>query len=269
MDFFSLLGIGLLAGIVAGLLGVGGGIIFTPVLFVLFDEAGVENPVIWTIGSGLFCTFVATTGSTIRQYVQNNMFWSEGIKLGVLGSIGVFLGKLIVTSPYYNRVSFVLFFTAMLVYVSFMMIRRGRDVHDEYERDFGVLGWLGAFFTGGAGGFVAALAGVGGGGIMVPIMNTLYKQPFRKAVSISQLGMTIMVATGWIQLALLENPTTAISPVTLGYVDFGAAFPLSLGGLIGGFGGALLNHQIPRRYLQIGFALLTLAVATKLLTGIL
>ncbi|MEX0719580.1 MAG: sulfite exporter TauE/SafE family protein [Balneolaceae bacterium] len=267
-ELFLLLLIGLVAGVIAGLLGIGGGIIFTPVLFFIFDGAGVENPVIWTIGSGLFCTFVTAFGSTVRQAVQENMFWSEGIKLGLMGAIGVFMGKLVVTSPYYSRTEFVIFFSLMLLYAGYMMFRRGKDVESEYDRVFKKMRLKQSFVTGGVGGFVAALAGVGGGGVMVPIMNLFFKQPFRKTVSVSQLAMTIMIFTGWFQLALMSNPVAGITDFTLGYVDFGTALPLSIGGLLGGFGGALLNHKIDRRVLQWGFAVLAGIMAGRLIWGI-
>lgn len=265
LELLILLLIGILAGLIAGLMGVGGGIIFTPVLFFLFDHAGVQDPVIWTIGSGLFCTFIAASGSTIRQYVQKNMFWQEGVILGIMGAIGVYLGKLVVVSSYYREREFAIFFSLVLLYAGFMMFRRGSDVQKESEREYTSLGVKRSFMAGGIGGIVASLAGVGGGSVMTPIMNLVYKQPFRKAVSVSQLAMTIMIFTGWFQLALDDSALTGITEMTWGYVDFGAALPLSIGGLFGGFAGALLNHKINRKYLQWGFAVLAVIMAGRLM----
>ncbi len=269
IQILILLLIGLAAGTLAGLMGIGGGIIFTPVLFFLFENAGVENPVLWTVASGLFCTFIAAFGSTLRQLMQHNIFWIEGFKLGLMGAVGVFLGKQVITSPYYSRTEFALFFSFMLLYAAFMMFRRGKDRENEYEREFKPLGFRETSITGGLGGLVAALAGVGGGGIMVPIMNLFYKQPFRKAVSVSQLAMTLMIGTGWVQLALEPGAISGITEFNVGYVDFGVALPLSLGGLIGGFGGAYLNHIINRKYLQWGFATLAVVMATRLIWKVL
>lgn len=264
-----LLLIGLGAGVLAGLLGIGGGIIFTPVLYFLFSGAGVENPVIWTIASALFCTFIAASGSMVRQYMQKNVFLKEGIMLGVMGALGIFTGKQVLTSPYYKETEFVIFFSIMLIYVSWMMYRRGKDTSVEVDRDYTEMTAGRSFVTGGIGGFVASLAGVGGGGVMVPIMNLFYKQPFRKAVSISHLGMIIMVTTGWLQLALEPGAVSGLTDFSIGYVDFGAAFPLSIGGLAGGFGGAYLNLKINRKWLQWGFAVLALAMAFRLIWSIL
>ncbi|GAB5410009.1 MAG: sulfite exporter TauE/SafE family protein [Balneolaceae bacterium] len=268
MELIFLLLIGLIAGIIAGLMGIGGGIIFTPVLFFLFEEAGIENSVQWSVASGLFCTLIAAGSSTVRQYLQKNMFWREGITLGLLGTLGITAGKLVLTSQYYSREEFVIFFSLILFYAAFMMFKKGRDKRNDRGLPFSELKFSQVFVTGGIGGFVASLAGVGGGGIMVPIMNLFYKQPFRKAVSVSQLGMTILITSGVVQLALSENPTFGISEFTMGYVDFGAALPLAIGGLFGGFGGAFLNQRINRSYLQWGFSVLALVMASRLLWSV-
>jgi hypothetical protein len=268
MSFELLILIGLIAGLVAGLMGVGGGIIFTPVLYFLFDEAGIEQPVLWTIASGLFCTFIAALGGSIRQYVQKNFFLKEGLLLGFLGMIGIYLGKLVITSSYYNREQFAVFFSLMLFYAAYMLFKRGSDKSDEFKREYSDVGVKAALITGGVGGFVASLAGVGGGGIMVPILNLFFKQPFKKTVSVSQLGMVIMVLSGWLQLAFLAPEGVGITEYTIGFVDFGAALPLSIGGLIGGFVGALLNQKIRRDFLQWGFAGLALLMASRLIWSV-
>ncbi|MDZ7808113.1 MAG: sulfite exporter TauE/SafE family protein [Gracilimonas sp.] len=268
-EIIILLVIGLGAGVLAGLLGIGGGIIFTPVLYFLFSGAGVEEPVIWTIASALFCTFIAASGSMVRQYMQKNVFLMEGLLLGLMGAIGIYVGKQILTSPYYKETEFVIFFSMMLIYVSWMMFRRGSDTSSEIKRDYEDMNLGSSFVTGGIGGFVASLAGVGGGGVMVPIMNLFYKQPFRKAVSISHLGMILMVTTGWLQLAFEPGAISGITDFNIGYVDFGAAFPLSIGGLVGGFGGAYLNLKVNRKWLQWGFGILAIAMAIRLIWSIL
>lgn len=61
-----------------------------------------------------------------------------------------------------------------------MMFKRGNDTSDESNMVFNGFKLKAAFITGGVGGTIASLAGVGGGGIMVPIMNLIFKQPFKK-----------------------------------------------------------------------------------------
>lgn len=263
--FIILLGLGIFAGILAGLLGIGGGILFTPILFVVFSDAGIDEPVVLTIGTSLFCTFIAAAASSARQYRQDNFYGGEGLRVGLLGAAGVSLGKLVITSAYYSAQVFVIVFSMLLLYVAFMFIRRGRSAAGA-GREAARIGWRRAMVSGGAGGFVAALAGIGGGGVMVPVMNLYYRQPFRKAVSVSSLAIVLISLAGWLQLGWDGSGARSLTAWAWGYVDFGAALPLAAGAMIGGFVGALMNVRINQRYLQYLFAVLVLGMAVKLLT---
>lgn len=264
MELLLLFLLGIVAGIVAGLFGLGGGILFTPILFVVFNDAGIAQPVVLTIGSSLFCTFIAALGSSIRQYQQHNFYWGEGLRVGLLGAMGVFTGKLVITSEYYSQQEFVIFFSMLLIYVAYMFYRRGAQVPKESSP----LSLRESAVTGGLGGFVAALAGIGGGGVMVPLMNLWYKKDFVKSVSVSSLAIVLISLSGWGQLAFFNGETETLSSFSIGYVDFGAAFPLAVGGLLGGFAGALFNLKINRRYLQYAFAVLAVGMAIKLLVEV-
>lgn len=263
--FFILLGLGLLAGIIAGLFGIGGGILFTPILFVLFSNAGIPQPVVLTIGTSLFCVFIASSGSTLRQYRQSNIFWREGIKVGLLGVIGVSLGKWVIISSWYSQQVFVLFFSILLLFVAYRFARCGAHANRTIYKNKKVLTLSKAAATGGLGGFVAALGGIGGGGVMVPIMNLYYRIGFQKAVSLSSLAIVLISLAGWLLLGFTSNTAETLTAYSWGYIDFGAALPLASGGLIGGIAGARFNLKIKRRYLQYAFALLAVGMAVKLL----
>lgn len=268
MELFVLLLLGIVAGVVAGLFGLGGGILFTPILFVVFSNAGIEDPVVLTIGSSLFCTFVASLASSVRQYQQHNFYWTDGIKVGILGAVGVTLGKWVITSPYYSKKEFVIFFSLLLLYVAYMFYRRGARSSQNIQSNDTPMRWGQSIVTGGLGGFVAALAGIGGGGVMVPLMNLLYKKKFARAVSTSSLAIVVISLSGWVQLGFSGNGMQALTAYYWGYVDFGAALPLAAGGLLGGFLGALINLKINRRYLQYAFAVLAVGMALKLLVEV-
>lgn len=265
MELLILLLLGVVAGIVAGLFGLGGGILFTPILFIVFSDAGIENPVVLTIGSSLFCTFIAAFGSSVRQFQQKNFYWSEGITIGLMGAGGVYLGKLVITSTYYSQQEFVIFFSLLLLYVAYMFYRRGARNQKEIEQNDTVVTWPQSIVTGGLGGFVAALAGIGGGGVMVPLLNLIFKKSFARSVSISSLAIVLISLSGWVQLGLAESRIGTLTEFYWGYIDFGAAFPLAVGGLVGGFVGAFFNLKINRRYLQYAFSVLAIAMAVKLI----
>lgn len=267
ITFIILLLLGILAGILAGLFGLGGGILFTPILFIVFNDAGLENPVVLTIGSSLFCTFIAAIGSSVRQFRQQNFYWADGLKVGSLGAVGVTAGKWVITSAFYSQQVFAIFFSLLLFYVACIFIRRGRQESTAGFDNSEPLKWGESLVTGGLGGFVAALAGIGGGGVMVPMLNLYFKRAFKKAVSVSSLAIVFISLSGWLQLALTGSGG-GLTPYYLGSVDFGAALPMAIGGLGGGFFGAMLNLKIDRKYLQFAFSVLALAMAVKLLTEV-
>ena len=268
-----LLILGLIAGLIAGLFGVGGGIIFTPVLFFLFEQAGISNSVPWAVASGLMCTWITALASVMRQYNQQYLFLKEGLLLGFFGALGISFGKWVLLSPYYSRTEFIIVFSSLLFYSAVLMFMRGRktEIHIEVDKNvsFPSFSPKQASITGLIGGGIASLAGVGGGGTMVPIMNLFFKQYFRKAVSISHLGMLTMITVGVLQL-MAEQPELngtgqSLTKWTLGYVDLGAVNSMGWTALLGAYCGAWLNHKIPRHYLQLGFALLALVMSTRLL----
>lgn len=268
MSIYYLILLGLVAGTLAGLLGVGGGLLFTPVLFYVFSHAGVEDPFIWAIASSLLCTFISAFSSSIRQYFHNNFFAREGVIIGVLGAIGTTLGRWITTSGYYSQEQFAVIFSFLLLYVAYSFIQRSRRSsakHIHYNPDTDYLNFKRSSVVGGLGGIVASLAGIGGGGVMVPLMNIVYRVSLRKAISVSSLAIVFISLSGWLQFAVSGHFVSGMTSYTWGYVDFGAALPLVFGGFVGGFAGVYVNHLVKQSLLQWIFAILALALAARLL----
>ncbi|MEX0770836.1 MAG: sulfite exporter TauE/SafE family protein [Balneolaceae bacterium] len=266
MIFLLLLCLGVVAGILAGLFGVGGGILFTPILYFIFSGQEVLNPVTWTIGTSLFCTFTASFSSSVQQFRQHNHFLKQGLRVGILGAAGVYLGKMVVVSPFYTEKVFVTLFAVVLIFVSAMFYRRGnRKASGDAKVNPDKVLWDKASLTGGFGGFVAALAGVGGGGVMVPIMNLVYRIEISRAVSISSLAIVIISLSGWLQFALFTDGGTGLTPYALGSVDFGTALPLIIGALAGGYAGVRITKIVSEHILQKWFSVLVIIVAAMMI----
>ncbi|CAN5126629.1 sulfite exporter TauE/SafE family protein [soil metagenome] len=255
-----LLLLGVFTGILAGVFGIGGGVLFTPVLFFIFSSIGIEQPVVWTIGTSLFCTFTAALSSSIQQVKQRNSYISEGVKIGLLGALGVFIGKQITTSRFYTEEIFVLFFALLLLMVSWMFYRRGKGqvLTEKNEKPVRLKE---SFAAGLGGGFVAALAGVGGGIVVVPALNLGYKIDIAKTVSISSLAVLLISLSGWLQFAFLSGSIIGATEYTIGYVDFGTGLPLIIGAFAGGFIGVKAAKKIPEERRQIAFSVLAVIIA--------
>lgn len=267
MFFLILVCGGIAAGIIAGLFGLGGGVLFTPILYMIFSTSDLLNPAAWAIGTSLFCTFTASLSSSVQQRKNRNFFWREGLLIGLFGSIGVYAGKEVVTSHYYTETVFVLLFSLLLILVAFLFFRKNRQQDTVYNIS-GQLEVKSAGTSGVLGGFVAALAGVGGGVILVPLMNLVYKLNMAKAVSISSLAIVIISMSGWAQYAFFSGQPMGLTQFTIGVVDFGTGMPLIMGAIIGGFIGVRVNHNLSPKIVRAGFALLILILAATMLSNI-
>ena len=268
MFFLILVCGGIAAGIIAGLFGLGGGVLFTPILFMIFSASDIQDPAAWAIGTSLFCTFTASLSSSVQQRKKRNFFWREGVVIGLFGSIGVYAGKEVVTSQYYTETVFVILFSILLLVVAILFFLKNRQ--KETVQDIsGQLGVNSAGTSGVLGGFVAALAGVGGGVVMVPLMNLVYKLNMAKAVSISSLAIVIISMSGWAQYAFFTGQPAGLTRFTIGVVDFGTGLPLIMGAVIGGIIGVRVNHNLSPKIVRAGFALLILILASVMLSSIL
>lgn len=265
---FLLLILGIIAGLTAGFFGVGGGLLFTPILFFLFTSLGIESPVTWTIGTSLFCTFTAAVSSSIQQRSERNLFFKEGLIIGCSGAIGVYFGKLIVTSAYYTEDVFVSFFVILLMVVAVLFYRKSKsDVTlQKTAKKLNVLKMNGAGIIGG---LVAALAGVGGGIVLVPTMNLLYRLPIAKTVSISSLAIVLISFSGWVQYSFLADSPVGLTNYTIGYVDFGTSLPLILGAFTGGIFGVKLNKKVKASSVQMGFSVMVIIIAISMIWNLL
>jgi uncharacterized membrane protein YfcA len=264
----GLLIIGIFTGIIAGIFGIGGGVLFTPILFVVFGVAGVEQPVAWTIGTSLFCTFSASLSSSIQQMNQRNSYFAEGLLVGLFGAAGVYFGKLISTSDFYTEEVFVSIFAFLLLIVSYMFYRRGQAQNTLDSNEDPVL-FKKSFLSGFGGGIVASLAGVGGGVVIVPALNLGYKINIAKAVSVSSLAILIISFSGWMQFAFDNSAASGATDYTLGFVDFGSGLPLIAGAFIGGFIGVKAAMKLPQAKRQVLFSVLALIVAALMIYSIL
>lgn len=258
--FLVLIVLGVISGILAGFFGIGGGLLFSPILFFLFTSMDVVSPVVWTIGTSLFCTFVTAVSSSLQHRLSENLWLKEGLLTGLSGAFGVWLGKQLVTSPYYTADVFVSLFIILLFFVAVLFFRKSRSrvTLQVKAKQTGSLRWL---TTGGAGGVVASLAGIGGGVVVVPILNLGYRISISKAVSISSLAIVIISLSGWMQFAFLTESPPSVSGYAIGFVDFGTSLPLVIGAFFGGLYGVRLNRNVQNRHIQLGFSILVVIVA--------
>lgn len=253
-------GLGLIAGLLAGLLGVGGGLVMVPVLIVLFRVQSMSEAVIMHVAIGTsLAVIIATALSSIRAHHRRGAVrWPLVVRLAPGLVIGSFLGAGIADSldtRWLQRV-----FGGFAVLVSVQMFMGAR-----FEARRGLPGGFALAGVGTAIGAVSGLVGIGGGSMTVPFL-TWCGVSIRVAVATSAAcGLPIAVAgtLGFIGF----GQGSAVPPGGIGYVYWPAALTVAVLSVLTAPLGAYLAHTLPVHYLKRAFALLLFVVGLKLMLG--
>ena len=262
--------VGALGGFVAGLVGVGGGIIFGPALFFTFQAAGVTDPLLTplTLGSSLLCTFAASASGTVAQLRAGAI---DGRTAGLAGAAAagavVLVGRFVATQPWYDKEAFQTVLAILLGIVVVRMLRQ-RDRADTLSTDGARRSPVALAATGVGAGAVAALAGIGGGVILVPAFAGLIRLPMKVASATSTAAITLITAVGvatYIVLGLGEP----VPPGALGYVDWRGAAALALPAVVTARLGVTTAPRIDVRWVRLSFAAFAAVVAARLAWNVL
>jgi uncharacterized membrane protein YfcA len=232
--------IGLAAGVLSGLFGVGGGIVTTPAAQHLLGAAPIEA--VATPLPIIFPTSIVGAYTYARAGEVDVRAAAWAVPPGLVGTVG---GAALteVIDPH-----LLLLVTAILLGLTAIQVIRGRVV----TRRGGVAasGWtLGA--VGLAAGFVSGLLGLGGGIIMVPAFSAVLRMPLKRALGTSLLCIAAFVVPG------------TITHLVLGHIDWAIFLVVSIGVVPGARIGARIALGARERALRtaVGAFLLCVAVA--------
>lgn len=226
---------GLVSGILAGLLGIGGGTILVPLLVTLG-----YLPVKAVATSSLAILITSISGS-VQNWRMGYFNWKRVILLGlpaiVTAQIGVYIANNIL--PYILLATFGIL---LLINIYLIDLRKRLSAKERGEtQKFNPV--FARIFTGGAAGVLAGLFGVGGGVIMVPLQMLLLREQIKVAIQTS-LGVIIITAV-----------SACIGHTLKGNVLFMPGVILGIGGLIGATISTRILPRLPDRVVSLVFRL--------------
>ncbi len=255
------LGAGCVAGLLAGLLGVGGGIVIVPVLVFAYSllEVNTEVAMHLAIGTSL-ASIVVTSVSSIRAHQQRGaILWSvmRALTPGVL--VGALLGSWVADALRADVLRSVFGVFAVLVAIQMMVAKKSSGRH-------AIPASRGLLAVGTVIGFLSSLVGIGGGSLTVPFLNWC-SVTIRNAVATSAaVGLPIAIAgsagfifNGW--------DAVALPPWSTGYVYWPALLGIVVASSLLAPVGARLAHTLPTAALQRGFAVFLAVVGIRMLLG--
>jgi uncharacterized membrane protein YfcA len=252
-------GSGIVGGILAGLLGVGGGIVIVPALYFALSFTGMEPALTMqvAVGTSLSTIVFTSLSSGYGHYKKGAIdmdllrLWAPSILVGVV--IGGILGGVVS-----GQVLIAVFATVAVLVALDMILRKAQD--SDNPRSFSKPVWAGLGVVAGS---VSAMMGIGGGTVCVPMLNFL-GYDIRKAVGTSAaIGFIIGVPGALIYMATGFG-AEGLPPFSLGYVNlFLAAVIIPLSTTFARVG-VKLAHSIPRRALRLSFGLFLLITSARM-----
>lgn len=255
-------GVGLIAGVLGGMLGVGGSVIMIPAMVALFGQNLRDgfNQHLYQ-AAAMLVNVAVVAPAAVRHYKAGAIVPRALVRIVPAAAVLILVGVW-VSDRFDGRVGAVWLgrlLGVFLVYVVYVNIRRlisgRREVLGEATIDL-----RRGSAVGGVMGFMAGLLGIGGGAIAVPLQQTLLRLPLRNCIANSTAIICLTAGIG----AVYKNITLS---------DHGLAWQtsLTLAGLlaptavIGGYLGGRLTHVLPLKTVRIAFIVLMVLAAWRML----
>jgi uncharacterized protein len=264
IDIIMFLAAGLAGGFMSGLLGIGGGIIFIPILDFVFKRYGIhdDEAVKFILANSLFIIVFTGIGNSYKQNSAKNFFPRQILYTALPAIVSaLFLTYIIESGTWYNKQKFSTVFLCLLGPLIFRMLYTRKRVPpaDTIEPNLTKFSLVG-FFTG----FVTALSGLGGGVIMVPVFTDVLKVHIKKATSISA-GVVSLIAFAVVVKYLFSTPVNSVPVPHIGFITYTIAIPIIVGTLLSVGFGVTVSHKASSTVVKTIFALFSLLIMTKII----
>ncbi len=241
-EYFWLVPLGFVAGVIGSMIGLGGGFIMVPILTFLGYSPTLAA------SDSLFAAFSNAVASSASYARQKRIVYSLGIKLALISIPGTVLGVYI--SDEITSWLFKILFACVLVGSGFYIyIRRNMETKEYHMTKQIMLFSAGASFFAG---IISSLFGIGGGSVFVPLMVVAIGLSMKLAAPTSQFILLFAAASGMIVHTLF------------GHANFYEAGLLAIGAFAGGILGSKLSARVSEKKLRIFVTIILAATAIKL-----
>lgn len=256
---FLLLLLGSVVGFMAGLLGIGGGLIVVPALLFLLPMTGIAPELSMHIALATsLATIIITSGSSALNHLKLgnvDMFVVKWLMPGVI--VGGFMGSIVaevIPTQYLAKVfGVIVFFLAIQMFLS-IKATTSRSMPNA---------WV-TMLCGSIIGVVSSLAGIGGGSLSVPFLNR-HGVEMRKAVGSSSVCGCVIAISGMIGFILHGYHVENLPQYSLGYVYLPALIAIASASILTTRIGARYASQLPTVALKKIFSIFLMCIAATML----
>jgi uncharacterized membrane protein YfcA len=253
---------GILGGYLAGLLGVGGGIIFIPLFDFWFRRFGIDNEelVRFILANSFLAIFFSGIFSSIQHSKRGNFDSSKVFIIALPAMItGAILSKTIASHDWYSALLFKMVFISLL---GLTLIRSTiKKSFDGDRKRSSKPNYILYVLIGLITGLVSAMSGLGGGVVMIPLLQIFVGKSMKEASAIS-IGVITFMVLPFLWVYATSSPINSLD-WSLGYLQLGGVFPVVCGIFIGSPLGVRSAGKMKNLWLQRIFAGLLLLLIVK------
>lgn len=263
---------GCLGGFLAGLLGVGGGLIFIPILTYIFSHLfnlNNEEIVRYTLANSIALVFISGVSGIYRQMRMKIYQPKKSLMIGIPGAISAsFMSLGIQHSNWYNHNRFQWVFLLFLILsILNMIFKKDLKILDTSVESTQKNKTLQKALVGILAGAVVSLSGLGGGIIMVPLFRMILKLNIRESTALSLSVVPILSLLPLISYVTNPSYTTlqlnGNNIFQSGYITWPYFLPMALGVIIFSSLGQKIAPKTPSIFIRVIFALLSSIILIK------
>ncbi|MCF4098980.1 sulfite exporter TauE/SafE family protein [Maritalea mediterranea] len=251
---------GVAAGIIAGLLGVGGGIVMVPVMSVIFAAQGMEEAVILHVAVATSLAVIVPTGlSSALAHHRKGAVSGELLKLWAPSMVAAsFLGG--ISAGFYSSLVMRLIFGVMAILIAVNSVVPIQKKLMAHLSDSAKTHRISAAVIG----YISSLMGIGGGSLSVPTMAALGRKVHQAVGTSSALGVFIAVP-GALGFVLSGWGVGGVPNYALGYIYLPAFLALAVGAILFAPLGAAIAHKLSGEWLKRVLTIYLLIVGVRMI----
>ncbi len=259
-EVLSFLIVGALAGVMSGLLGIGGGIVVIPCLLLIFNiihDVPPDYTMHLAIGTSLasmvFTTFSAARSHYKKRGIQFSILKSMGIGCALGALLGAYLATVL------SSAFLALFFGSFECLIGlFFLFPERKEKHPTPLPHYTLLMTIGLIIS-----TLSVLLGIGGGLMNVPVL-THFKVPMRRAIGTSSALSFLVALVGGIAF-LSMGVTTVKAPESMGFIYLPAFIAISISAFITAPLGVYLAHRLSPSILRRSFGVVLVSAGLSIL----
>lgn len=227
---------GIIGGLIAGLLGLGGGIFYIMILPFVIQWYGIpaEESSAFVVANSLLGICVASGSSMISALKKIKGYFKESLIISIPAVIiSLLTTHFIVHSNWFSKEIFNAFVILLMIFILIQMIAKTKKPQQKSVTNPQIPVISGAT-GGGLSGFISALSGLGGGIIIIPLLQIKFKQSIQKSKLISLVVIFLSSLLLSVQNLISETSFKSEELNQIGYILPSIALPIVFGVVIGG-----------------------------------